>query len=271
MRSRSRARTVRRRRQRVLLHRLAVLQPRGLAEAGASGLRPRTRCQATCPRCFSGARAATEPKHPIPGHSPDACTAQLGVAGRWHERLPHFRFDRTPSSGEAGPSERVPDPARRHRARDHGPLHDGRSPRRRTRRSGLIAADDDSRSLAFERASASIHFTWRRDSPVVAAVLPDVEAGARTVRAAAALGEAVRDGRRDAPERYRRLPRLRGHWRRHQQHSLHLRRRLCRPRHDELHQVGIGFTSEVRDLNTRPHGSDLFHDVEPEDLIKIRA
>src|SRR6201992_819975 len=31
---------------------------------------------------------------------------------------------------------------------------------------------------------------------------------------------------------------------------------------------GIGFTSEVRDTNSRPHGSDLFHDVEPEDLIK---
>jgi len=31
---------------------------------------------------------------------------------------------------------------------------------------------------------------------------------------------------------------------------------------------GIGFTSEVRDVNLRPHGSDLFHDVEPEDLIK---
>src|SRR6201992_1679146 len=31
---------------------------------------------------------------------------------------------------------------------------------------------------------------------------------------------------------------------------------------------GIGFTSEVRDMNSRPHGSDLFHDVEPEDLIK---
>ena len=31
---------------------------------------------------------------------------------------------------------------------------------------------------------------------------------------------------------------------------------------------GIGFTSEVRDINTRPHGSDLFHDVEPEDLIR---
>src|ERR1700760_1778187 len=32
---------------------------------------------------------------------------------------------------------------------------------------------------------------------------------------------------------------------------------------------GIGFTSEVRDVSSRPHGSDLFHDVEPEDLIKF--
>src|SRR6187399_581167 len=31
---------------------------------------------------------------------------------------------------------------------------------------------------------------------------------------------------------------------------------------------GIGFTSEVRDMSTRPHGSDVFHDAEPEDLIK---
>jgi ATP-dependent Clp protease ATP-binding subunit ClpX len=31
---------------------------------------------------------------------------------------------------------------------------------------------------------------------------------------------------------------------------------------------GIGFTSEVRSSETRAWGSDLFHDVEPEDLIK---
>ena len=31
---------------------------------------------------------------------------------------------------------------------------------------------------------------------------------------------------------------------------------------------GIGFTSDVRPVDSRPHGSDLFHDVEPEDLIK---
>jgi ATP-dependent Clp protease ATP-binding subunit ClpX len=32
---------------------------------------------------------------------------------------------------------------------------------------------------------------------------------------------------------------------------------------------GIGFTSDVRSVNNRPHGSDLFHDVEPEDLVKF--
>ncbi len=31
---------------------------------------------------------------------------------------------------------------------------------------------------------------------------------------------------------------------------------------------GIGFTSEVRSVNERPHGTDVFHDVEPEDLVK---
>ncbi|HPF27860.1 MAG: ATP-dependent Clp protease ATP-binding subunit ClpX [Steroidobacteraceae bacterium] len=32
---------------------------------------------------------------------------------------------------------------------------------------------------------------------------------------------------------------------------------------------GIGFTSEVREVNTRPHGTDIFKEVEPEDLIKF--
>jgi len=31
---------------------------------------------------------------------------------------------------------------------------------------------------------------------------------------------------------------------------------------------GIGFVADIREINARPHGNDLFHDVEPEDLIK---
>src|SRR5215204_787336 len=34
-------------------------------------------------------------------------------------------------------------------------------------------------------------------------------------------------------------------------------------------KTGIGFMADVREQNDRPHGSDLFHDVEPEDLIKF--
>jgi ATP-dependent Clp protease ATP-binding subunit ClpX len=33
-------------------------------------------------------------------------------------------------------------------------------------------------------------------------------------------------------------------------------------------KTGIGFMADVRAQSERPHGSDLFHDVEPEDLIK---
>ncbi len=33
-------------------------------------------------------------------------------------------------------------------------------------------------------------------------------------------------------------------------------------------KTGIGFVADVRQQNDRPHGTDVFHDVEPEDLIK---
>jgi ATP-dependent Clp protease ATP-binding subunit ClpX len=33
-------------------------------------------------------------------------------------------------------------------------------------------------------------------------------------------------------------------------------------------KTGIGFIADVRQQNDRPHGTDVFHDVEPEDLIK---
>ncbi len=38
---------------------------------------------------------------------------------------------------------------------------------------------------------------------------------------------------------------------------------------NRTHKGGIGFQAEVREQSARQHGSDLFHDVEPEDLIKF--
>src|ERR1700733_14355838 len=37
---------------------------------------------------------------------------------------------------------------------------------------------------------------------------------------------------------------------------------------NRTHKSGIGFTSEVRGADSKPHGNDVFHDAEPEDLIK---
>jgi ATP-dependent Clp protease ATP-binding subunit ClpX len=37
---------------------------------------------------------------------------------------------------------------------------------------------------------------------------------------------------------------------------------------NRTHKSGIGFVAEVREQNARPHGTDVFHDTEPEDLIK---
>src|SRR5579863_8315301 len=37
---------------------------------------------------------------------------------------------------------------------------------------------------------------------------------------------------------------------------------------NRTHKSGIGFVAEVREQNARPHGNDVFHDTEPEDLIK---
>lgn len=38
-------------------------------------------------------------RHPIREANPECCTEQMGVPGHWHERLPHFKLDFTPSGG----------------------------------------------------------------------------------------------------------------------------------------------------------------------------
>ena len=54
---------------------------------------------------FFGARLAAKNLHPIAELSAENCTEQMGVAGPWYERLPHFRMGFTPSSGKELQSE----------------------------------------------------------------------------------------------------------------------------------------------------------------------
>lgn len=124
-----------------------------------------------------GARPARVNLHPIPGLSADACTPQLGVAGPWHERLPHFRMDFTPSSGNELQSEYLVD---RRDAADAllaiDGLRDRIPPHLQVSEIRTIAPDELWLSPAYGRASVAIHFTWLPDWPAVSAVLPAIEA-----------------------------------------------------------------------------------------------
>ena len=97
-----------------------------------------------------------------------ACTAQLGVPGPWHERLPHFRMDHMPSAGAELQTEYLL--PRRHAvdaliAIDG--LRDRIAPLLQVSEVRTVAADDLWMSTAVGRGSVALHFTWVPDWPSV--------------------------------------------------------------------------------------------------------
>jgi alditol oxidase len=126
---------------------------------------------------FFGALPATRQLHPIRELSAEPCTLQLGIRGPWHERLPHFRIDATPSVGNELQSEYfVPRfhalavlravESLRHQLAPHLLISEIRT----------IAADNFWMSPCYHQDSVSIHFTWKQDWPSVRKLLPLIEA-----------------------------------------------------------------------------------------------
>jgi xylitol oxidase len=129
------------------------------------------------PPTLHGATRATIPIHPIRRMPADACTGQLGVPGPWHERLPHFRMDHTPSAGAELQTEYLL--PRRHAvdalAAVDG-LRDRIAPLLMVSEVRTVAADDLWMSTAVGRESVALHFTWQPDWTGVREVLPALEA-----------------------------------------------------------------------------------------------
>jgi alditol oxidase len=128
------------------------------------------------PARWMGALLADGPRHPVPGMSPAACTQQLGVAGPWHERLPHFRLEFTPSSGEELQSEYLM--PRQHAigaltAIDR--IRDRVAPALRICEIRTVASDDLWMSPCYQRDSVAFHFTWVKDTGAVTPVLAAIE------------------------------------------------------------------------------------------------
>ncbi|WP_345770928.1 D-arabinono-1,4-lactone oxidase [Geodermatophilus normandii] len=132
------------------------------------------------PEDFFGARAATEPTHMLPDTPVENLTEQLGVPGEWHERLPHFRADFTPSKGEELQSEWFV-PRRHGRAACEAlrGLADRVAPLLQVSEIRTVAADDLWLSPASGGDVMALHFTWLPDQAAVTAVLPEIEAALR--------------------------------------------------------------------------------------------
>ena len=126
---------------------------------------------------FFGARRATENMHPILGHSAEACTEQMGVPGPWYERLPHFRMNFTPSSGQELQTEYfVPFEHAYAAIRAVETLRDQITPHLFVTELRTIEADQLWMSMAHEQRSLAIHFTWKPEWPEVRKILPQIEA-----------------------------------------------------------------------------------------------
>ncbi|MET7761366.1 FAD-binding protein [Streptomyces sp. NPDC005393] len=123
-----------------------------------------------------GARPADRHHHPVPAMPPLHCTEQLGAPGPWHERLPHFRPDFTPSNGDELQSELLlPREAARDAFAALRGLGDRIAPVVQVSEVRTVAADELWLSPAYGRDSVAFHFTWVPDHEAVIGVVAAME------------------------------------------------------------------------------------------------
>jgi len=140
---------------------------------GAADLWVKTRLPADVPDELLGAPRDPVSRDRITDEIVGNVTPQGGVPGPWHERLPHFRHDATPSNGDEVQSEFFVDRADAtdvvaalagvaDRFREHLVVGELRT----------VAADDLWLSMAHGRDSLAVHFTWRRTPGTLAEAVP---------------------------------------------------------------------------------------------------
>ncbi|MGX1493386.1 FAD-binding protein [Streptomyces tendae] len=126
---------------------------------------------------IAGAAPATEKLHPVPGMPAVNCTEQFGVPGPWHERLPHFRAEFTPSSGAELQSEYLLPRGRALEALHAvDAIRDTVAPVLQTCEVRTVAADEQWLSPSYGRDTVALHFTWIEDTAAVLPVVRRLEA-----------------------------------------------------------------------------------------------
>jgi xylitol oxidase len=125
---------------------------------------------------FHGAKPATKNMHPLEDLSAENCTEQMGVAGPWYERMPHFKMGFTPSSGKELQSEYfIPFENAYEGMMAIEKLNDKVSPHLFISEIRAIAADDLWMSPFDKKTCVAFHFTWKQEWDEVQKLLPRVE------------------------------------------------------------------------------------------------
>ena len=131
------------------------------------------------PESIGGSAKADKKYHPIPSVDPVACTEQGEVPGDWHERLPHFKLEFTPSVGEEIQTEFFVDRKDSAAAIEAvSQLGAEITPLLWITELRTFAADNLWLSGAFERDCLAIHFTWKKLDAIYP-VIEKVEAALR--------------------------------------------------------------------------------------------
>jgi alditol oxidase len=154
-----------------------------------------------------GGRLADGPRHPVPGMPPEHCTEQLGVPGPWHERLPHFRPDFTPSSGDELQSEYLLPRAGAIEALNAlRPIAGLLAPVVQITEIRTVAPDRLWLSPSYQRDTVGFHFTWVKDWPAVEPALAAVEERLAPLHARPHWGKLFATSPQAVRELYPRLP-----------------------------------------------------------------
>jgi alditol oxidase len=128
------------------------------------------------PPRWMDATLADRQVHPVPGGDPDHATQQLGVPGPWHQRLPHFRPEFTPSSGQELQSEYLLPRQVAAGAFDAlASLGSLLAPVLQIAEIRTVAPDDLWLSTSFQRDTVALHFTWIKDTAAVTPVIAAME------------------------------------------------------------------------------------------------
>ena len=121
-----------------------------------------------------GARLSARKMHPLEDLDPVHCTEQ-GLAGPWHERLPHFKAEFTPSSGDEIQAEYLLPRANAVQGiRAVRAIASRITPLLHVTEIRTMRADDLWLSPAYGRDTVGIHFTWHKDERIFD-VLPAIE------------------------------------------------------------------------------------------------